>query len=65
MKPRAECDHAELQFGSGDYFIFCNACGMRWMPAYREDNPQAGQELNNQGIGSQLSGQKRVKGLGK
>lgn len=24
------CRHATLQFGSGDYYIFCHACGKKW-----------------------------------
>jgi len=26
-----KCQHAELRFGSGDYYIFCSGCGACWM----------------------------------
>ena len=28
--PRTKCQHTELQFGSGDYYLFCHACGAWW-----------------------------------
>jgi hypothetical protein len=31
MIPRRQCRHEELTFGSGDYYLFCNACGATWM----------------------------------
>lgn len=30
MKTPCPDSHATLQFGSGDYYIFCHACGRRW-----------------------------------
>ena len=30
MKPRNECTHDVLRFGSGDYYIFCSDCGGKW-----------------------------------
>jgi hypothetical protein len=25
-----DCKHESLQFGSGDYYIFCHECGRKW-----------------------------------
>lgn len=47
------CEHKELVFGSGDYYIFCGECGRSWI---MEDNWK-----HNIGRGSQLSGEKRIK----
>jgi len=33
-----ECKHEELQFGSGDYYLFCHACHRRW--AMMGDRPE-------------------------
>lgn len=58
--PRENCKHTELQFGSGDYYIFCHACGAWWAcvdPSSNEYRPAP--ELANKGDGSQLSGQMR------
>lgn len=56
------CQHIELQFNSGDYYIACHACGARWarigpsheQPEYGTDykgNPiGARPELANQGF---------------
>lgn len=51
---RKDCPHAELVFGSGDYYLFCYACGARWAHIDMSDNlsPQTA----NRGIGSQQSG---------
>ena len=27
---RKECQHERLDFGSGDYYIFCHDCGRAW-----------------------------------
>lgn len=58
--PREECDHTELQFGSGDFYIFCHACGAVWTPE-KGTSAVFGVD-HNAGVGSILSGQKRVKG---
>jgi len=60
MIPRKECPHDKLQFGSGDYYIFCQACGAWW--GHIEPNGQKlSPETANQGIGGQQSGTVRVK----
>ncbi len=71
MVPVEECDHPKLQFGSGDYYIFCQACGGRWVrtghdrPEYGidKDGKEVGgnPSVANQGIGSGLSGSVRIK----
>ena len=31
MADKKDCVHPELQFGSGDYYLFCHACNAQWM----------------------------------
>jgi len=59
MKERSECDHPSLMFASGDYYLFCHDCGAKWATIvnWNEISPQSA----NQGVGAQLSGQKRNK----
>ena len=52
-----DCEHAELAFGSGDYYIFCRACHACWVRTSRvKDEPRP-----DLAVGHTLSGQKRVK----
>jgi hypothetical protein len=57
MKPRAECRHETVRFGSGDFYLFCQSCGAGWatVTGFDEINPRAA----NQGIGATLSGEPR------
>lgn len=58
MKQREQCIHPKLNFGSGDYYLFCHDCGGWWVcidPATHKLAP----ELANQGVGGQLSGEAR------
>jgi hypothetical protein len=54
-----KCRHPKLNFGSGDYYIFCHDCG-RWWVTIEPTSHKLAPELANQGEGSQLSGQSRV-----
>jgi hypothetical protein len=63
MKAQKECAHAELVFGSGDYYLFCRDCGATWGMLGDFNEPTAQRlapELANQGAGSSLSGVCRV-----
>lgn len=71
MIAREKCDHKELWFGSGDFYIFCQNCGARWATiswqqpeyGYDKDGKPIGvcPEDANKGEGSRLSGTKRIK----
>ncbi len=59
--PREQCKHPELHFGSGDYYLFCHACGAWWAtvdPTSNEYKPAP--ELANKGEGAWLSGKVRI-----
>lgn len=63
-KPRAECHHETLNFGSGDFYLFCHACGARWATIDYADpskswSDEIAPQAANQGVGGQLSGQPR------
>jgi hypothetical protein len=62
MKPREECSHLILNFGSGDFYIFCHACGARWACVDTDD--MADSTLANKGFGGHLSGHARVAAMG-
>lgn len=67
--PVDECTHQELTFGSGDFYVFCTACGAWWMrrgegkPEYGTDASGkaigAAPEESNRGVGGTLSGHRR------
>lgn len=43
--------HAEVQFGSGDYYIFCHACHRKWaMMGW--DQPEYGEDAAGRKIGA-------------
>jgi ribosomal protein S27E len=52
-KTKSECEHENLYFGSGDYYIFCEDCGHTWQTQGGEHNLSA-QQCN-------LSSQRRIK----
>lgn len=54
------CPHNEIQFGSGDFYIFCHACHSSWAMISKDLTTIDPTEAN-QGLGSQQSGSKRVK----
>lgn len=54
----ADCRHAKLQFGSGDYYLFCQECKAAWVRK-RLDSDIAAPELSNFGDGALLSGETR------
>lgn len=54
-----DCTHHRVHFGSGDYYLFCQGCGAKWVRADGLD--QAAPGLSNRGTGSSLSGQPREK----
>jgi ribosomal protein S27E len=58
---RKNCRHIELYFGSGDFYLFCLACGAVWatVDVGSQKAEAVAAELANQGIGSTLSGEKR------
>ena len=58
MIPREECNHPELTFGSGDYYIFCYECGAIWATTSIQSDRIAPEE-SNRGKGMSLSGEKR------
>jgi len=56
-----DCRHATVRFGSGDYYIFCADCPMRWAAI----NPSTEGDFvfpegANKGVGATLSGEVRV-----
>jgi len=65
LVPNRACDHAELTFGSGDYYIFCHACGRKWAVMGKGDEygivngKPVGADASLQGDGH-VCGQKRV-----
>jgi hypothetical protein len=59
MTPTNECRHPRLNFGSGDYYLFCHDC-RRWWATIEPTTHRLAPDLANQGEGSQLSGQARV-----
>lgn len=58
MKPRAECRHERLFFGSGDYYLFCSDCNAAWVCRSPADD-QPAPHMANKGVGVGLSGEKR------
>ena len=32
------CNHPKLVFGSGDFEIWCDVCGMQWIPRHEEQS---------------------------
>lgn len=42
--------HATLTFGSGDYYVFCNACGRKW--AMMGSGPEYGLDKDGHWIGA-------------
>lgn len=66
---REDCDHKTLMFGSGDYYIFCQDCGAKWM-GHDGSSQEYGvsatgkpvgatPETSNKGKGAYLSGKVR------
>jgi len=56
--PADQCRHPKLNFGSGDYYIFCHDCG-RWWCTIEPANHRPSPWLANKGVGAQLSGEER------
>jgi hypothetical protein len=44
------CQHKELQFNSGDYYITCHACGFRWARIHHSQ-PEYGHDKDGKPIG--------------
>ncbi len=57
--PADQCTHDALQFGSGDFYLFCHECG-GWWARIAPQGERVAPELSNRGAGGQLSGQQRV-----
>jgi len=60
MKERKDCEHENLMFGSGDYYIFCTECPAKWVVAGNNSDENSPQE-SNIGVGAGLSGERRVR----
>lgn len=56
-----QCNHATVQFGSGDYYIFCHECGAWWVRTNPGSSDKPRPDLANRGAGSSLSGEARKK----
>jgi hypothetical protein len=52
---REECEHPEVRFASGDYYVMCTFCDARWV-CCGADSDQPRPDLANQGVGTGLSG---------
>lgn len=57
--PADQCTHDTLQFGSGDFYLFCHECGGKW-GRISQNFARLDPDEANRGAGSQLSGHKRV-----
>lgn len=55
---REDCSHDVLHFGSGDYYVFCRACGASWV-CVGPGSDKAEPGLANRGKGALLSGHGR------
>jgi hypothetical protein len=69
MKPREECAHLILNFGSGDFYLFCHSCGARWATIDYADptkswSDEIAPQSANKGLGAHLSGHARVAAMG-
>ena len=53
-KRRDECSHERLAFGSGDYYIFCDACRRQWC-LHGLDRPEYGNDKDGKPIGADPS----------
>lgn len=60
ITPAEQCRHPKINFGSGDYYLFCHACGARWVRTCAHADHPPRPDLANRGVGSQLSGEARV-----
>jgi hypothetical protein len=47
---REECQHKQIWFGSGDYYVFCHACGAKWV-MHGADRPEYGEREDGTKIG--------------
>lgn len=65
-----DCEHEEIQFNSGDYYIYCLGCGSKWVRHNLHDMEYtisdgraigADPSAANKGKGGGLSGHKRYK----
>lgn len=55
------CEHKELMFGSGDFYVICNHCGRYWaMIDMSTSEHRIAPDLANIGKGTYLSGKLRV-----
>lgn len=45
------CKHEMLSFGSGDYYLFCDQCGDRWVK-HREGRREYGFGVDGREIGA-------------
>lgn len=48
---RCPTDHSEVQFGSGDYYVFCHACGRKWA-MMSHSQPEYGTDKDGKPIGA-------------
>lgn len=59
-KSKEECAHETINFGSGDYYLFCHGCNRVWvMTSWDSPDHPPRPDLANKGVGAQLSGQAR------
>ncbi len=62
LKLQSECHHEQLQFASGDYYVFCRDCMAQWVMRNPRKSPDvAAPECANKGVGMGLSGEIRVR----
>ena len=48
------CDHPNLRFGSGSYYVFCTSCMARWV-RHNKIQPEYGFDASGSHIGSDPS----------
>ena len=72
MTKPGDCEHENLYFGSGDYYVFCQECGAGWCRVDMMKHErcvtgnkllihQPAPEIANKGKGALLSGQHRYR----
>lgn len=45
------CNHPELNFASGDYYVACWGCGARWARINNQKQPEYGEGADGSKIG--------------
>jgi hypothetical protein len=53
------CDHAQLKFGSGGFYVICVGCGARW--AAQKDGPMGHPEPDYDRVDLSLNQQTRIR----